>query len=180
MSSRLTFADHESVCAGHALFCQSAHIGHACPYIHALCSIYGETCWKKDLLKQICGGRHDNSLCVRCRLHLSQQGGETDWRFHLREAFYGLLYKYFEVVNMVLLFTRDFHDSCFGAIKLMFLGVSWFRNPRGSKSFNEADQSSDYNQSSHFYNFHPCTKASFLTFQFPKIFSKEKYVSFKF
>ena len=63
MSSRLTFADHESVCAGHALFCQSAHIGHACPYIHALCSIYGETCWKKDLLKQICGGRHDNSLC---------------------------------------------------------------------------------------------------------------------
>ena len=125
MSSRLTFADHESVCAGHALFCQSAHIGHACPYIHALCSIYGETCWKKDLLKQICGGRHDNSLwCVRCRLHLSQQGGETDWRFHLREAFYGLLYKYLEVVNLVLFLKKDFHfgsqlfqDSCFQTIK---------------------------------------------------------------
>ena len=127
MSSRLTFADHESVCAGHALFCQSALIGHACPYIHALCSIYGETCWKKDLLKQICGGRHDNSLCVKCRLHLSQQGGETDWRFHLREAFYGLLYKYLVVQWLIwyLLFTKDFHfqstfsfrDSCFEAIK---------------------------------------------------------------
>ena len=109
MSSRLTFADHESVCAGHALFCQLAHIGQACPYIHALCSIYGETCWKKDLLKQICGGRHDNSLCVRCRLHLSQQGGETDWRFHLREAFYGLFYKYLEAVNLVLILTKDFY-----------------------------------------------------------------------
>ena len=75
-------------------------------------------------------------LCVRCRLHLSQQGGETDWRFHLREAFYGLFYKYLEVVNLVLLLTKDFHcgsqlfqDSCFEAIKFktwcfwVFLGL---------------------------------------------------------
>ena len=113
-------------------------------------------------------------LCVRCRLHLSQQGGETDWRFHLREAFYGLFYKYLLVVNLVLLLKKNFHfgsqlfqDSCFEAIKFkvwcfwVFLGLE----TQGAHNFfNEADQSSDYNQSSHFYNFYPCTKASFLTF----------------
>ena len=55
MSSRLTFADHDQTIEGGGILLWRGL---------SACKCDGETCWKKDLLKQICGGRHDNSLCA--------------------------------------------------------------------------------------------------------------------
>ena len=55
MSSRLTFADHDQTIEGGGILLWRGL---------SACKCDGETCWKKDLLKQICGGRHDNSLCT--------------------------------------------------------------------------------------------------------------------
>ena len=68
-----------------------------------------------------------------------------------------------QLVNKNLLVSMDYHfkdetlhESCFEAIKFdvfwVFLGL---KTQWAHQIFNETDQSSDYNQSSHSYNSHP-------------------------